>query len=130
MKEPQWVPTSAVTAIHQELITEHGGKTGLRDPELISASLAKPRQILAYHHNDVDLFDLAAVYGYSLAKNHCFVDGNKRVALTVIDVFLRLNGYKLVAPETEAVIMMSSLAAGIENQATLADWITLNTQKL
>lgn len=130
MKEPRWVPPSAVTAIHQELIAEHGGKIGLRDPELISVSLAKPRYVLAYSQNDVDLFDLAAAYGYNLAKNHCFIDGNKRIALTVMDVFLRLNGYKLVAPETEAVMMMFSITAGAESQEHLAAWIAMNSQKL
>ncbi len=129
MKEPRWVPESAVTAMHQELIAEHGGDTGLRDPGLLSASLARPKHLLVYGDN-ASLFDLAAAYGYGLAKNYCFVDGNKRIALTVIDVFLRLNGYKLVAPEAEAVIMMLSLVEGVENQETLARWIELNSQEL
>jgi death-on-curing protein len=118
----------AVTAMHQELIAEHGGDTGLRDPGLLSASLARPQHLLVYGVN-ASLFDLAAAYGYGLAKNYCFVDGNKRIALTVIDVFLRLNRYKLVAPEAEAVIMMLSLE-GVENQETLARWIELNSQEL
>ena len=129
MKEPRWVPEAAITAIHEELIAEHGGKAGLRDPGLLAASIARPRHLLTYKDN-VNLFDLAAAYGYGLAKNHCFVDGNKRIALAVIDVFLRLNGYKLVAPETQAVIMMLGLVEGAENQDTLAVWLKLNSQKL
>ena len=129
MKEPRWVAELAVTAMHQELIAEHGGETGLREPGLLSASLARPQHLLFYDKN-ATIFDLAAAYGYGLAKNHCFVDGNKRITLTVIDVFLRLNGYKLVAPEAEAVIMLLGLVEGVENQDTLANWIELNSQEL
>ena len=95
MKEPHWAPEAAVTAIHEELIAEHGRKAGLREPGLLSASIARPQHILTYKDN-VNLFDLAAAYGYGLAKNHCFVDGNKRIALAVIDVFLRKIGIRLV----------------------------------
>ncbi|WP_242021869.1 type II toxin-antitoxin system death-on-curing family toxin [Microcoleus sp. FACHB-831] len=77
----------------------------MRDSGLLSASLARPRHLFSYSEN-ATLFDLAGAYGYALAKNHSFVDGNKRIALAVIDVFLRLNGYKLVAPEPEAVVMI------------------------
>lgn len=115
--------------MHEELIAEHGGEAGLRDPGLLSASLARPKHLFFYSDN-VSLFHLAAAYGYGLAKNHCFVDGNKRVALVVIDAFLRLNGYKLVAPETEAVIIMIHLVEGAEDQETLAAWITENSQEL
>ncbi|MBD2006817.1 MULTISPECIES: type II toxin-antitoxin system death-on-curing family toxin [Cyanophyceae] len=128
MKEPEWVPETAVSAIHEELIAEHGGKAGLRDSGLLSASLARPRHLFSYSEN-ATLFDLAAAYGYGLAKNHSFVDGNKRIALAVIDVFLRLNGYKLVAPEPEAVVMMNYLVEGVEDQDTLAVWIAENSQK-
>lgn len=128
MKEPRWVPEIAVSAMHEELIAEHGGASGLRDSGLLSASLARPRHLFSYSEN-ATLFDLAAAYGYGLAKNHSFVDGNKRIALAVIDVFLRLNGYKLVAPEPEAVVMMINLVEGVENQDSLAAWISENSQK-
>ncbi|MBD1927698.1 type II toxin-antitoxin system death-on-curing family toxin [Trichocoleus sp. FACHB-90] len=127
--EPRWVPEAAVSAIHEELIAEHGGRSGLRDAGLLSASLARPRHLFSYSEN-ATLFDLAAAYGYALAKNHSFVDGNKRVALAVIDVFLRLNGYKLVAPEPEAVVIMINLVDGLEDQESLAAWIAENSQEL
>lgn len=129
MKEPRWVPETAVVAIHEELIAEHGGKPELRDSGLLSASLARPRHLFSYSEN-ATLFDLAAAYGYGLAKNHSFVDGNKRIALAAIDVFLRLNNYKLVAPEPEAVVMMINLVDGVEDQESLAAWIGENSQEL
>ncbi|MBD1879843.1 type II toxin-antitoxin system death-on-curing family toxin [Coleofasciculus sp. FACHB-T130] len=129
MKEPRWVPETAVSAIHEELIAEHGGRSGLRDAGLLSASLARPRHLFSYSEN-ATLFELAAAYGYALAKNHSFVDGNKRIALAVIDVFLRLNGYKLVAPEPEAVVIMINLVDGVEDQESLSAWIAENSQEL
>ncbi|NEP22729.1 type II toxin-antitoxin system death-on-curing family toxin [Moorena sp. SIO3I6] len=129
MKEPRWVPEQAVIAIHDELIVEHGGCSGLRDPNLLSSSLARPKHLFAYS-DSASLFDIAAAYAFSLAKNHPFVDGNKRIALAVIDVFLRLNGYELVAAEEEAVIKINNLVEGIENQESIATWIAANSQEL
>ncbi|NEQ86678.1 MAG: type II toxin-antitoxin system death-on-curing family toxin [Moorea sp. SIO2I5] len=129
MKEPRWVPEQAVIAIHDELILEHGGCFGLRDPNLLSSSLARPKHLFDYI-DSASLFDLAAAYAFSLAKNHPFVDGNKRIALAVIDVFLRLNGYELVAAEEEAVTKIKDLVEGIENQESIATWIAANSQEL
>ncbi|NEN99106.1 MAG: type II toxin-antitoxin system death-on-curing family toxin [Moorea sp. SIO3I7] len=129
MKEPRWVPEQAVIAIHDELIVEHGGCFGLRDPNLLSSSLARPKHLFAYS-DSASLFDIAAAYAFGLAKNHPFVDGNKRIALAVIDVFLRLNGYELVAAEEEAVIKINNLVEGIENQESIATWIAANSQEL
>ncbi|NEO15180.1 MAG: type II toxin-antitoxin system death-on-curing family toxin [Moorea sp. SIO1F2] len=129
MKEPRWVPEQAVIAIHDELIVEHGGCFGLRDPNLLSSSLARPQHLFAYS-DSASLFDIAAAYAFGLAKNHPFVDGNKRIALAVIDVFLRLNGYELVAAEEEAVIKINNLVEGIENQESIATWIAANSQEL
>ncbi len=129
MKEPRWVPESAVIAMQEELIAEHGGATGIRDSGLLSASLARPRHLFAYS-DTVTLFDLAAAYAYGLAKNHAFVDGNKRIALVVIDVFLHLNGYELVASEAEAVIKITNLVEGIDEQDFIAAWVAANSQEL
>lgn len=129
MKEPRWVPEQAVIAMHDELIAEHGGDFGLRDLGLLSASLARPQHLFAYS-DSASLFDLAAAYAFGLAKNHAFVDGNKRIALAVIDVFLRLNGYELVAAEEEAVIRINKLVEGIENQESIGVWIAANSQEL
>ncbi|RUR84453.1 type II toxin-antitoxin system death-on-curing family toxin [Chlorogloeopsis fritschii PCC 9212] len=105
------------------------GTPGLIDAGLLSATLARPKHSFCYSEN-VTLFDLAAAYGYGLAKNHCFIDGNKRISLAVIDVFLRLNGYMLAAPEAEAVVMILGLVEETENQDTLAVWIKDNSQQL
>jgi death-on-curing protein len=78
----------------------------------------------------VTLFDLAALYAYGLAKNYAFIDGNKRIALVVIDVFLRLNGYELVASEAEAVIKINNLVEGIDEQDSIAAWVAANSQEL
>lgn len=129
MKEPCWVPESAVIAIQEKLIAEQGGVSGIRDSELLSASLTRPKHLFAYS-DSVTLFDLAAVYVYGLAKNYAFIDGNKRIALVVIDVFLRLNGYELVASEAEAVIKINNLVEGIEEQDSFAAWIATNSQEL
>ncbi len=129
MKEPRWVPESAVKAIQKELIAEHGGAEELRDPGLLSASLARPRHLFSYNEA-ATLFDLAAAYAYALTKNHCFIDGNKRTALAVVDVFLRMNGYNLIAPEAEAVVMMLGLASGTEEQDNLAAWISDNSEQI
>ena len=128
MNKPCWVPESAVRAIHGELTAEHGGIAGLRDSGLLSASLSRPQHL--FNYSDPDLFDIAAAYAYGLAKNHAFVDGNKRIALAIIDVFLRLNNYKLVAVEVDAVIKINDLAAGIETQESIAAWIRANYQEL
>lgn len=129
MKEPRWIPESAIREIQQQLIAEHGGAEGLRDPGLLSASLARPKHLF-YYNDTATLFNLAAAYAYGLAKNHCFLDGNKRIALAAIDVFLRINGYQLIAPETEAVIMIIGLVEGVEDEDTLAAWIRQNSEKI
>ena len=92
MKSPVWVPLRAVAAMHAALISEHGGLAGpVRIAEL-EAALGRPQHQHSYSKPTPSLERLAAAYGYSLARNHCFADGNKRIALAVIDVFLQLNG--------------------------------------
>jgi death-on-curing protein len=95
---------------------------------LLESALARPRQLLAYGDPPPSLQQLAAAYGYSLARDHCFADGNKRVALAVVDVFLALNGLQLQAPEPAAVEIFRSLAAGEISEAEFARWITDNTR--
>ncbi|MES9870053.1 MAG: type II toxin-antitoxin system death-on-curing family toxin [Sedimenticola sp.] len=121
MKEPVWVLPETVLAIHQMLLAEHGGLSGIRDQKLLDSALARPRQRLSYDQN-ASIFELAASYSFGLARNHPFVDGNKRIALTVAAVFLELNRYSLDAPEAEAVIMYEQLASGDITEDSLADW--------
>lgn len=121
MTEPRWVLEDVTLVVHQMLLAEHGGSPGIRDKSLLDSALARPKQRLAYKP-DSTLFELAASYSFGIAKNHPFIDGNKRVALAVGAVFLELNGFELDAPEPEAVIMFEQLAAGNITEAELADW--------
>jgi len=122
MKEPIWVMPELVSAVQQMLVAEHGGLPGVRDQALLDSALARPQQKATYE-SGTDLFELAAAYSYGLARNHPFVDGNKRLALTIAAVFLELNGLTLNAPEAEAVIMYQRLAAGELEEDRLAEWL-------
>ena len=122
MTEPKWVLDEIVVAVHQMLIAEHGGSSGLRDKGLLESALSRPRQMFSYEV-EVTIFDLAAGYGFGLAKNHPFIDGNKRTALAITAVFLEINGYTLNAPESEAVVVFEKLAAGDLSEQELANWL-------
>ncbi len=121
MNDPVWVMPELVLAVHQMLVAEHGGLPGIRDQALLDSALARPQQKAAYE-SEANIFELAAAYSYGLARNHPFVDGNKRIALTVAAVFLELNGFTLNAPEAETVIMYQQLAAGELEEDALAKW--------
>ena len=95
---------------------------GIRDKNLFLASLDRPKNLFAYGTSPT-LFDLAAAYGYGIAKNHPFIDGNKRTGLILMAVFLELNGYSLDAPEMEVVLMMERLTTELENQESIAIWL-------
>jgi death on curing protein len=122
MDVPKWLDERIVLAIHDQQIAEHGGSPGLRDSGLLESALNRPVNIHLYEEAP-SLFDLASAYGFGLAKNHPFIDGNKRVAFMAMYVFLRINGFGLSAPEEEATIFMMRLAAGEESQETLAQWL-------
>ncbi len=121
MNEPEWVLPDVVKAVHQILIAEHGGVPGVRDEALLDSALNRPQQLFSYG-NEISIFDLAASYSYGLAMNHPFVDGNKRVALTVASIFLEINGYNLDASEPEAVVIFEQLAAGKLLEKNLSVW--------
>ena len=121
MDEPLWITRDLAEAIHSEQLRAHGGRIGLRDENLLESALARPRQRWAYE-NDVDLADLAAAYGFGIAKNHPFIDGNKRSALVALAVFLRMNGVRLTASEPEAVEVMLGVASGELGEPELAVW--------
>lgn len=119
---PRWLPRLVVESIHAELLREHGGSPGLRDENLLESALSRPRHLFAYE-TEVDAADLAAAYGFGIARNHPFVDGNKRTALMAMYVFLGLNGWTLEADEAEAVRTILGLAAGDLTEAKLAAWL-------
>jgi death-on-curing protein len=130
MKEPVWVPLEAAIAIQAELIAEHGGLHGPPCDNDLQAALARPKNLLAYAERPPALARLAAAYGFALARGHCFPDGNKRVALAIIDVFLMLNGFELNASEPDAAGTILKLGAGELTEDDLADWITASSVKL
>ena len=125
MSEPFWMAEEIATMIHADQIVQHGGSPGIRDENLLSASIARPRHLFAY--GEPTLFDLAAAYGYGLTNNHPFIDGNKRTAFAVMATFLEVNGYSLEVPEMEVVGIMERLASDGETQDTLAKWLEENS---
>jgi death-on-curing protein len=125
-REPVWLPIDAVIDLHAEQIAEHGGTSGLRDRGLLESALARPRQIFAYGNPGPDVAELATAYGFAIARNHPFVDGNKRIGLVCIGAFVELNGMYLDATEHDALDMMVKLAASALTEADLAIWIRRN----
>lgn len=128
MKEPRWVPESAVEEAHKVLIEQYGGSLGLRDPGGLSSSMDRAKNL--FYYTGANLPELAAAYGHGLAKNHCFIDGNKRIAFAVINMFLRMNDYELVVTEQEAVNMMLRVASSDATQEDLSKWIAENIQSM
>jgi death-on-curing protein len=122
--EPLWLSVEEVLAFHDLALARFGGSPGLRDLGLLESALDRPRNVFAYE--GADLCTLAATYGEALAKNHPFIDGNKRTAFTCLAVFLEKNGYELRAPEAEVVAAMLHIADGSLPRAGLAKWVKDN----
>jgi death on curing protein len=120
--EPVWLSRLIVEAIHSDQVREHGGQAGLRDEGLLEPALARPRHVWGYEP-DVGLPRLAAEYGFGLARNQAFLDGNKRTAFVAMNVFLILNGSEIEAAEAEAVNVMLRLAAGSLDLDGLVQWV-------
>ncbi|MCL6476746.1 MAG: type II toxin-antitoxin system death-on-curing family toxin [Firmicutes bacterium] len=122
MAEPVWLREELILYVHRRQILQHGGSLGIRDPGLLEASLARPRQVYAYEPN-ADMARLAAAYAWAIVRNHPFVDGNKRVALVACRVFLRLNGYDLSASAEDKYRMFMGIASGGVSEDQFTDWI-------
>src|SRR5580693_7553237 len=118
----QWVADSVVRAIHEAQLAEHGGITGIRDEGLLSSALARPQNLEAYGE-EVDASALAAAYAFGIARNHPFLDGNKRTAFVVMELFLNLNGWVLNAADAECISTMLALAAGDLSEKALVAWL-------
>lgn len=123
MTEIKWLLEETVYVIHKRQIAEHGGGDGLRDEGLLLSALARPQNLLAYSEDTPDISSLAASYGFGIAKNHPFVDGNKRTALVVARTFLLLNGFSLNASQEEKYLTFLKLAEGNLSEEELAAWI-------
>jgi death on curing protein len=124
MQTWHWVSADVALAIHAEQINEHGGGDGVRDEGLLHSALARPENLAAY--GDPDVAALAAAYAFGIARNHPFVDGNKRTAYVVCELFLALNGHLLTASDGDAVLTFLALAAGDLAEEALAGWIRRN----
>ncbi len=118
-----WIGKSLALAIHERQLAEHGGGTGVRDEALLDSALARPQQLFAYGNPPPDLAALAASLAYGLARNHPFVDGNKRTAHVCYRVFLTLNEARLIASDEEKYITMLKLAEGSLTEDELATWL-------
>ncbi|MEX0814164.1 MAG: type II toxin-antitoxin system death-on-curing family toxin [Dongiaceae bacterium] len=125
MSEPSWLARDVILAIHERQIVEHGGAPGLRDAAALDSALARARNLQAY--GDPDPYDLAAAYAYGIARDHPFVDGNKRVAFVAARVFLLLRGLALTAPKAESAATFVRLAAGEISEPELAARLRRNT---
>jgi death on curing protein len=131
MIEPLWLESRDVCAIQGEILAESGGAPGILNKGALESTLSKPKNL--YHYgDDATLYELAASYGYGLVKNHCFVDGNKRVALIAVYTFLLINGTELTASEVDAAKFFLELAASFETQEEdmkkLANWLQINSK--
>lgn len=127
MSEPVWLFPELVVAFHDEQLRVFGGPAGIRDAGMLESALDRPRNKWTY--GETDLAALAAAYAFGIAKNHPFVDGNKRAALLSIVTFLGLNGIDFVADNAEAVVIIQGLAAGEIDEGGLARWIRDNWPK-
>jgi death-on-curing protein len=124
VKKWVWIDVRLALAIHDAQLAEHGGADGVRDMGALESALARPQNLAAY--GEPDGAAMAASYGFGIAKNHPFVDGNKRTAFVALELFLDLNGYDLVADDAQCVLVMLSVAAGSLSETDLASWIRNN----
>ena len=126
MSNWKWINRQALLLLHDESLAEHGGASGLRNEGLLDSALARPLNVALY--SDPDVAGLAASYGIGIAKNHAFVDGNKRAAFLAVGLFLVINGYRLVTTQADATLTMLAVAAGDMDEGALADWIRAHIQ--
>jgi death on curing protein len=121
-----WIDAQVLRAVHEEQLLEHGGAAGTRDEGLFESALARPQNLVAY--GQPDAAELAASYGVGLARNHPFVDGNKRTAFVAVELFLMLNGHELLADDAACVMTMLSVASGDMNEPAFATWLREHIQ--
>jgi death on curing protein len=127
VSEITWLAPEVVVAIHEAQLAEHGGSAGTRDPGLLESALARPQNLVTY--GNPDTAGLAAAYGFGIARNHPFVDGNKRTAFVAAELFLRLNAFQLAADDAACVLTMLAVAAGDMDEPAFAQWIREHLRK-
>ena len=120
----RWIDKRLLLLLHDESLSMHGGASGMRDEGLLDSALARPLNIVA--NGEPDVADLAAACGFGLAKNHPYIDGNKRTAFLAVGLFLRLNGQRLVASQTDATLTMLQVAGSELSEPAFADWLRKN----
>jgi death on curing protein len=123
----EWLTIADVLAIHDEQIAEHGGSDGVRDMNVIESAIARPRQLVNFGDSTPDMAALAATLAFGLAKNHGFIDGNKRTSAVATETFLALNGVKVTASDEEIVQVWTDIGAGQMGEDELADWLRAHT---
>ena len=130
MAEIVWIDKNETVTIHAQQLANHGGSDGIRDERMLESALARPINLLACSEEAPSLARLAAAYGFGIAKNHPFVDGNKRTALVVTFTFLLVNGLRVTAPKEERYFMFYDLAAGKLSEESLAQWLEANSEPI
>ncbi|MBK6469325.1 MAG: type II toxin-antitoxin system death-on-curing family toxin [Betaproteobacteria bacterium] len=121
-----WIDPRVLLAVHDEQLAEHGGAAGTRDLGLFESALARPRNLALY--GEPDAADLAASYGCGIARNHPFIDGNKRTAFVSVELFLALNGLRLTAGDADCVLTMLAVASGTLDEPAFAAWLRTHVQ--
>jgi death-on-curing protein len=127
VKEPHWLTRSECLLLHDMMLDQYGGCSGIRDEGLLESALARPQQ--HHHYGKPTMPEMAAAYTAGIVKNHPFLDGNKRTGFMMGAGFLERNGYEFLASETEVVIRTLALAAGEMTEAAYADWLQANSKK-
>jgi death-on-curing protein len=122
-----WLTRELLLAVHDEQIAEHGGASGIRDMGLLESAIARPLNRAGY--GGADLAEIGALYALAIARNHPFVDGNKRTAFVALETFLILNGLALTADDAEATVMMLDMAAGTVSEAMFVEWVRTSVVK-
>ena len=128
MNAPRWLSAPIILAVHERQLAEHGGGAGVRDEGLLDSALARPQNTHAYEAGDAA--SLAAAYAFGLARNHPFIDGNKRSAFVACELFLMANGFELTADDVACIDKMVALAAGTLSEADFAAWIRGNVAEV
>lgn len=126
MQEPLWIDKNAIINIHSRQLAEHGGGDGVRDSNLLESAITRAKNLYYYGNPPPSIEDMAAAYAYGVAKNHPFIDGNKRTALVVCILFLNMNECDITAPLEECYIVFLKLADGSLTEEDLSTWFTNN----